>query len=246
MDQKPKPTKDLLIEVQNIKTRLDSINLYREFEIINTLNNKKVQIMDSFDWSDQEYELNGKSGLTDCFGEVLIPAEYDETWFRANYFVTREKPIACRKGDKWGMVLPDGNGTIVTDFLYDNIFLGEYYSFWNLIIVVNNDKFGFIDFKGNSLTPLEIDEIYLPCNDMGQFRKGDKYGFICGNGDYIEPLYEEIGFSESNNFYRVKLNGQWGFLDQDKNFEPTDHFSEDLGCVYYGRTLYNDPEKSNR
>ena len=108
MEVKLKPTKDLVIEVLNIKTRLDSINLYREYEIINALNNQKTEILESYDWSDQEITANGKSGLADCFGEILIPAEYDETWYRANYFVTREKPIACKNGDKWGMVLPDG------------------------------------------------------------------------------------------------------------------------------------------
>ena len=220
MEKKPKPTKDLVLEVLNIKTRLDSINLNREYEIINALNIQKSGIMESYDWSDQEFEVNGKSGLADCFGEVLIPAEFDETWFRANYFVTREKPIACKKGDKWGMVLPDGKGTIVTDFLYDNIFLGEYYSFWNFIIVAMEGKYGFIDIKGNSLTPIELDEIYQPENNMGQVRKGEKYGFIYGNGDYIEPVYDEIRFSDLENLFQVKLNDQWGYIDQNKNFRP--------------------------
>ncbi len=220
MEKKPKPTKDLVLEVLNIKTRLDSINLNREYEIINALNSQKSGIMESYDWSDQEIEANGKLGLADCFGEVLIPAEFDETWFRANYFVTREKPIACKKGDKWGMVLPDGKGTIVTDFLYDNIFLGEYYSFWNFIIVAREGKYGFIDIKGNSLTPIELDEIYQPENNMGQVRKGEKYGIIYGNGDYIEPVYDEIRFSDLENHFQVKLNNQWGYIDQSKNFRP--------------------------
>ena len=237
MDNKPKPTKDLVIEVLNIKTRLDSINLNREYEIISALNGQKSKIMDSYDWSDQEIKENGKAGLSDCFGEVLIPAEYDETWFRANYFVTREKPIACKKEDKWGMVLPDGKGTIVTEFRYDNIFLGEYYSFWNFIIVVKDDKYGFIDIKGNSLTPIELDEIYQPCNDMGMVRKGEKYGFIYCNGEYIEPVYEEISFSQGDNRYLVKLNGKWGYVDRNKNFIPADAFNEDSNQVFYGINL---------
>ena len=222
MEEKPKPTKDLVLEVLNIKTRLDSINLYREYEIINALTSQKTQILESYDWSDQEITANGKSGLTDCFGEILIPPEYDETWYRANYFVTREKPIACRRREKWGMVLPDGKGTVVTDFLYDNIFLGEYYSFWNFIIVVREGKYGFIDIKGNSLTPIELDEIYQHQNNMGLVRKGEKYGIIYGNGDYIEPVYDEIRFSDGDNRCHVKLNGQWGYIDCNKTFSSFD------------------------
>ena len=234
MEKKPKPTKDLVLEVLNIKTRLDSINLYREYEIINALNNQKSEIMDLYDWSDQEIETNGKIGLTDCFGEVLIPAEFDETWFRANYFVTREKPIACKKGGKWGMVLPDGKGTIVTDFQYDNIFLGEYYSFWNFIIVVRENKYGFIDICGNSLTPIELDEIYQLSNDMGQVRKGDMYGFIFYNGDYIEPVYEEIRFSNTDNRYSVKMNNQWGYVDRNKNFTLSGALDNEQNQTFYG------------
>ena len=235
MEKKEKPTKDLAIEVLNIKTRLDSINLNREFEMINALKNQQSQIMDSYDWSDQELEIDGKFGLTDCFGELLIPAEYEETWFRANYFVTREKPIACKKGNKWGMVLPDGKGTIVTEFRYDNLFLGEYYSFWNFIIVVKEDKYGFIDIKGNSLTPIDLDEIYQPGNRLGQVRKGDKYGFIYYNSDYVEPVYEEIRFSVDDRRCQVKLNGQWGFVVTDKNFITTDELVGEEELVFYGR-----------
>ena len=234
MEEKPKPTKDLVLEVLNIKTRLDSINLYREYEIINALTSQKTQILESYDWSDQEITANGKSGLTDCFGEILIPPEYDETWYRANYFVTREKPIACRRREKWGMVLPDGKGTVVTDFLYDNIFLGEYYSFWNFIIVAREGKYGFIDIKGNSLTPIELDEIYQPENNMGQVRKGEKFGFIYHNGDYIEPVYEEIKFTDDDNRFQVRLNGQWGFVDCHKNFRPANAVDDEDYQVYYG------------
>ena len=237
MEEKRKPTKDLVIEVLNIKTRLDRINLYREYEMINLMNSQKSEIMDSYDWSDQEFEADGKIGLTDCFGEVLIPAEYDETWYRANYFVTREKPIACKKDDKWGMVLPDGKGTIVTEFRYDNLFLGEYYSFWNFIVVAMEDKYGFIDIKGNSLTPIELDEIYQPGDKMGKVRKGDKFGFIYYNGDYIEPVYEEISYSDSDNRLCAKLSGQWGYVDNNKNFIPADGYREDTNQLLYGRNL---------
>lgn len=237
MEKTPKPTRELASEVMNIKSKLDRLNLYREFEIVSSLNRRRAQIMDSYDWSDQEFTENGKSGLMDCFGEVLIPALYDETWFRTNYFVSREKPVACRRENKWGMVMPDGIGTIAADFLYDNIFLEEYYSMWSFIIVVVEGKYGFIDIKGNTLTPVDIDEIFQPANDMGKVRKGDRYGFIYYNGDYIEPAFEEIAFSDADRFYHVKQDGRRGYVDKSKRFRSADDFNETAGSDFYGSII---------
>ena len=237
MEKMPKPTRELASEVINIKSKLDRLNLYREFEIISSLNRRKTQIMELYDWSDQEFLENGKSGLMDCFGELLIPALYDETWFRTSYFVSREKPVACKKGDKWGMVLPDGAGSIVADFLYDNIFLEEYYPMWSFIIVMMESKYGFIDIKGNPLSPVDLDEIYQPANDMGKVRKGDKYGFIYYNGNYIEPVYEEIAFSDHDRHYHVKLDGRWGYVDKGKSFRSADEPDESCRDDYYGSII---------
>lgn len=237
MEKTPKPTRELASEVMNIKSKLDRLNLYREFEIVSSLSRRRAQILDSYDWSDQEFTENGKYGLMDCFGEVLIPALYDETWFRTNYFVSREKPVACRRENKWGMVMPDGIGTIAAAFLYDNIFLEEYYSMWSFIIVVVEGKYGFIDIKGNPLTPVDIDEIFQPANDMGKVRKAEKYGFIYYNGDYIEPAYEEIAFSDADRLYHVKHDGRWGYVDKSKRFRSVDDFNETAGSDFYGSSI---------
>lgn len=234
MEKIPKPTRELASEVMNIKSKLDSLNLYREFEIISSLNRRKARILDSYDWADKEFTENGKSGLMDCFGDVLIPALYDETWFRTNWFVPRDKPIACRKGDKWGIVMPDGKGTVVSGLVYDNIFLEEYYAMWSLIIVRLGNSYGFIDTAGKPLTPVDIDEIFQPANDMGKVRKGDKYGFIYYNGDYIVPAYEEISFSETDTFYHVKKDGLWGFVDKNRNFISAEDCNENNNPDFYG------------
>ncbi|HQP76111.1 MAG TPA: WG repeat-containing protein [Saprospiraceae bacterium] len=237
MEKNPKPSMSLVKEVLNIEARIDMIQLHRAYEIITRLNSRKSQIMESYDWSDQQFEVNGRFGLMDCFGEILIPAEYDETWFRTDFFVTRNKPIACRKEGKWGMVLPDGKGTNVTDFLYDNIFLDQYYTLWSFIIVILNGKFGLLDASGHHLSPTDIDEIYHPVNDMGKVRKGNKYGFVYYNGDYIEPVYEEIAFSGNNSKYTVKLNGIWGFVDKEKGFIASDTVNKITGCNFYGSII---------
>jgi hypothetical protein len=236
MEKKPKPTRELVSEVLNIKARLDSFNLYRENEIISSLNKQREIIMDSYDWSDQEFTENGKSGLMDCFGEIMIPAIYDETWFRANYFVSREKPIACRMGNKWGMVMPDGKGSVKAEFIYDNIFLGEHYSFWSFIVVVIKNKYGFIDVRGNPLTPVDIDEVFRPENSMGLVRKGEMFGFIYCNGDYIEPVYEEIKLPDNEKLYRVRLDGRWGFVSRNKDFIAAEDINSIMtNDLFYGR-----------
>jgi hypothetical protein len=133
--------------------------------------------------------------------------------------------------------MPDGKGTAVSGFLYDNIFLEEYYTMWSFIIVKLDGRYGFIDTGGNPLTPVDIDEIFQPAGDMGKVRKGDKYGFIYYNGDYIGPEYEEIAFSDQDRRYHVKLDGRWGYVDKNKSFRPAEDQNEISPSDFYGTII---------
>lgn len=72
------------------------------------------------------YEENGKYGLKDWDGTVTLPAEYD---FLRTPFVYVDDllsmPVIAEKGGKMGLVMPDGTGTIVLPFEYDDISLRD-------------------------------------------------------------------------------------------------------------------------
>ena len=74
----------------------------------------------------QLFEENGKYGMLDHEGNVLVHAEYD--FLRTPYVYVDDlklMPVIAQKNGKMGLILPDGKDTIVADFIYDDIALRE-------------------------------------------------------------------------------------------------------------------------
>ena len=72
------------------------------------------------------FEENGKYGMKDADGNIILPAEYD--FLRTPYVYVddlRTLPVIAQKNGKMGLVIPDSNNTIVADFIYDNISLRD-------------------------------------------------------------------------------------------------------------------------
>ena len=72
------------------------------------------------------YEENGKYGIKDADGNILLSAQYD--FIRTPYVYVddlRTMPIIAQKNGKMGLVLPDRKDTVVADFIYDNISLRD-------------------------------------------------------------------------------------------------------------------------
>lgn len=77
------------------------------------------------------FEENGKFGIKSYKGDVLVKPEYD---FLRRVFTnvddSKMMPIIAQKDGKMGLVLPDGNDTVVADFIYDDISLREEYPYF--------------------------------------------------------------------------------------------------------------------
>lgn len=72
------------------------------------------------------FEQDGKFGIRDCEGAVTVPAQYD--FLRTCYVYVDDlqtMPIIAQRDGKLGLVLPDGKGTVVVPFVYDDISLRE-------------------------------------------------------------------------------------------------------------------------
>lgn len=72
------------------------------------------------------FEQDGKFGIRDCEGAVTVPAQYD--FLRTCYVYVDDlqtMPIIAQRDGKLGLVLPDGKGTVVAPFVYDDISLRE-------------------------------------------------------------------------------------------------------------------------
>lgn len=74
----------------------------------------------------QVFEQDGKFGIKDHEGHVLLGAHYD--FLRTPYVYVDDMmtmPIIAEKNGKMGLVLPDGHETVVVPFEYDDISLRE-------------------------------------------------------------------------------------------------------------------------
>lgn len=84
------------------------------------------RIKDKYVRFHQIFEEGGKYGIKDHDGRVLVHPLYD--FLRTPYVYVDDLkmlPIIAEKGGKLGLILPDGNDTVVADFIYDDISLRE-------------------------------------------------------------------------------------------------------------------------
>lgn len=72
------------------------------------------------------FEKDGKYGIKDYEGNVLLSPEYE--FLRTPYVYVDDMmtmPIIAQKNGKMGLVLPDGSQTVVAPFEYDDISLRD-------------------------------------------------------------------------------------------------------------------------
>ena len=64
---------------------------------------------------------NGKKGVKLNTGMIVVPALYDEIAYTYGGIFTDTRPYVAVKDGKFGLVSPDGKGTMLTPFVYDDI-----------------------------------------------------------------------------------------------------------------------------
>lgn len=80
------------------------------------------------------FEENGKFGIKDHHGNILVSPRYD--FLRTCYIYVddlRTLPVIAERDGKMGLILPDGKDTVVADFVYDNISLRDEYPYFEAI-----------------------------------------------------------------------------------------------------------------
>lgn len=96
------------------------------------------------------FEEDGKFGIRDSEGTVIVPAEYD--FLRTCYVYVDDlltMPIIAQRDGKLGLVLPDGKNTIVAPFIYDDISLREEPPFFETL---HDGKEGWLNADGTEAT----------------------------------------------------------------------------------------------
>lgn len=183
------------------------------------------------------YGPHGKQGLQRITGEVVVPV--GEWWYvaeRYDYIEDIQECNGCnwcvpvRKGNKYALCEMDGNGTLLTGFVYDRMFryFGGYMSNF---VVVQNGKKGLISQCGKTIIPCEMDEIYEKIDSDGivPFRKGDKWGMAFGT-ICAQPVFDELYIS-SEEYARGRIGEEWFWVDSKGN--PTANREERFFGSWY-------------
>ena len=156
---------------------------------------------------------NGKCGVKDLSGIVLVPAIFDDVRF---VFEERFKewPVPVLQNGKFGLASTDGSGKLILECKYDYI---AYKDGYYLIhqgnekgIYAGNNLFFPIDFK--RISRIKPYELLVYENDSY------RYGFVFPSISLItEALYEHFIVRDGEPV-KVYLNGDCGYLNKELKF----------------------------
>lgn len=180
-----------------------------------------------YDLMTKVYEENGKFGVKDATGQVMVPAIYDSIEYTHGDWY-RSYPVPASLNGKMALVASDGNGTPCTEFEYDLICYESGYYF-----LEKGGKCGFADLDGYIYLNAEADVVYEPepyC-DIVTYEVLGKTGFIAlGVRVDSGALYDECELDEDG-YLVVYKEGIKGYLDINGNF--TQDESQKYFCAAY-------------
>lgn len=146
---------------------------------------------------------NGKKGLYNHKGDLVIPIKYDDIAQPSDKSQTYSVCIAGR----WGVI--NKKEEIIIPIEYDGVSL---ISSGYMYLVCKVGKWGIINKKGENITPFIYDSIDkdgfgFACGRLPVCRNG-KWGFINRNGhEVIECIYDEVHQFFEEKHCEVKLDG---------------------------------------
>ena len=189
----------------NTQEEIDEMNGYLE----------KYYILDAIIFKGPD----GKKGLKDCLGKILVPAKYDGFGFIPKPIdFPRESVIAIRD-DKYYLVALDGSGKEFTKEPCDEIRLIMYYHPSSPYIYRKRGlkAWGLMDLEGNEICDCIIDDYADGANSVF-FESGDKQGYWQFYGIYLPPIYDNIEIEDLNEPLLFTLDGIQGYINYDGEF----------------------------
>ena len=179
---------------------------------------EQLDFLNSIDWGGELFMDGGKCGLKNALGEIMLAPVFEDMKLLTQHDVNKGDRIVARQNGKWGVVLADGAGTWLVQPEYDAIGYPN-----NLTYVCKDGKWGVIDLSRQEfLIPPECDKIFADngfmfINGIGFYEKGGKTGVVTASGEFTEAIFEDVE-SEPDEYVKVKLNGEWGFINENNQF----------------------------
>lgn len=222
----PNPSKDVFICYNNEKAiAMDSNNnqLFAEYNTVEPIRLKNVVTGLIYEKSVLKSEKNGKYGLINLEGKILLETEYDSI----EGLTGREGELLVEKENKFGIV--NIKGTTLVKTKYDSIMEDNYYSDGikhGYIVGIkeqNGYNFGYIDYKGRITVKEEYNDLTRVTDiqtDSGIFliaAKNGQYGVIKNKKNIINNEYQSIEYDKTNKIFIVQKGKNYGVASIDGN-----------------------------
>ena len=172
---------------------------------------------------------NGKQGLKDCLGNILVPAKFDGFDFIPKPLEYKRNGVIAIRDGRYVVVTLDGKGTELTKDTYDEIRLASYYNPTAPYIFRRNglSAWGFMNYFGEEISDCIADNFY----DQQMYAYYSSGGFW-GYWEYyykllLPPIYDNIeSDGEDDGMLIFTLNGKQGYVKYDGTFIPLDEFEQ--------------------
>ena len=187
-----------------------------------------MELFNSFDWSAQIFEENGKYGLKSAVGEVLLPAAFEDFMIMSGDVLRKGSRVVTQQNRKWGVIIADGTGSWMIMPEYDYIGYPNH-----LTPVCKDNKWGVLNIAtGDYLIPLDCDMVHADrglmfVNGIGSYEKDGKTGIIREDGAFTQAIFEDTDF-DLEGPVKVMLNSDWGYINEQGNF--TTNQDDDVWC----------------
>ena len=223
MNDKEKTPKATAVQADRLDFLKDEIErVGRDADNYFSLLQEQDDLMYGYDWFDEVFEENGKKGLRNVRGEVVVPAIYDGFMIPRPYYLP-SLLVGAKKGDKVALVERDGKGTPRTDFDFHYVEPIPF-TLFNIAFKAEDLHHFAIVVLGKVFTPYELVDYYMKGDN-------DKYGIIgMGSLIYISPEYDDIIDNGIGDDFTFIKDGVKGRVTMDKRFisdEDYDNLSDE-------------------
>ena len=194
--------------------------LYKDYGDVTILQTSELNL--DFEKNVLRFRKDGKYGLIDYDGNIVVSASYDELTSLKN----RPGEILAKKNEKVGVL--DSSGKVKIDFKYDSIVGDEYftekYGYTKAGYIVgikgkNGFEYGYL----NNFAEKVLDEKFESISRVLKYDdENNIYLIVMSNGKkgvyknskkIIEQNYQNINYADNSKIFVVKRNSNYGIFN---------------------------------
>lgn len=207
--EKPLANAQVIARINELEKQFNESN-HKNLELMNEIS----EIKNKYNWYDQPFIENGKYGIKNILGEIIVPAKFDN-YVELLHYDFRRKAIPMLLGKHTVLVKTDGSGDIIPNTEYDSIRYAMYTPYYSMM---RNGKIGFIYPDGTILIDCICDRYWEPLNGISVYASGNKYGVFDNNGNVTAAIFDEFVDADLDDFVKVKVGNEIGYIDNTGNF----------------------------